>query len=784
VGDVQFAVRLFLRSPGFAAVTLLTLALGIGANTAIFSVVSGVLLQPLPFAEPDRLVQLNETDPRNGAGAVSYADLQDWRKQNTSFAAMIPYGNVSKNLENVADPERIATVWAGRGLFRMLGVEPIAGRTFRDDDPLNVVVIGAGFWKRRFGGDPALMGRTIALDGESFTVIGVMPESFHFPYRASQNELWIPWEVSPQWANNRSYRVDFLVGRLKPGVTLDAARSELGVIAKGLEVQYPDTNAGRSALITPLSETVAGRVRGALLTLLGAVGLVLLIACANVANLLLARAAARAREVSIRAALGASRSRLIRQFLLESVLLAFAGGLAGLLLAVWGAGLLLKLAVSQIPRASEIGLDWRVFAFLFMLCIGTGIGCGLASALSASQVQIQTGLKQRRGRVRDGLVVAEIALAFVLLMGACLLLRTFLHLQNIPTGMVANNVLTLHMTVSRPQLEIPGAYGRYVHQIEERVGQIPDVRAAGFIQYLPLQNSGWFGGFTILGRAPETDARMPRAELRYVSPGYFLALGIPIRRGRAFSDRDTNDAPLVILVNETLARRYFSNEDPVGQRTDRGIIVGVVGDVRQAGLDRPPAPEIYYTFAQNTAASSDPGVTLVVSSTIPPEALVSAVRAAIREVNPNQVIFNIKPMQRVIADSLADLNLYVWLIGLFAALALTLAAAGIYGVISYSVTKRTQEFGIRLALGADAKRLLRLVLSHGAGLAGLGLAVGAAGAFALTRLLKSLLVGVTPTDPATFAAVGILLAAVALIACLIPARRAMRVDPIVALRYE
>jgi predicted permease len=697
---------------------------------------------------------------------------------------MIPYGNVSKNLENVADPERIATVWAGRGLFRMLGVEPIAGRTFRDDDPLNVVVIGAGFWKRRFGGDPALMGRTIALDGESFTVIGVMPESFHFPYRASQNELWIPWEVSPQWANNRSYRVDFLVGKLKPGVTLDAARSELGVIAKGLEVQYPDTNAGRSALITPLSETVAGRVRGALLTLLGAVGLVLLIACANVANLLLARAAARAHEVSIRAALGASRSRLIRQFLLESVLLAFTGGLAGLLLAVWGAGLLLKLAASQIPRASEIGLDWRVFAFLFMLCIGTGIGCGLAPALSASQVQIQTGLKQRRGRVRDGLVVAEIALAFVLLMGAGLLLRTFLHLQNIPTGIVANNVLTLHMTVWRPQLEIPGAYGRYVHQIEERVGQIPGVRAAGFIQFLPLQNSGWFGGFTILGRAPETDARMPRAELRYVSPGYFQALGIPIRRGRAFSDRDTNDAPRVILVNETLARRYFSNEDPVGQRTDRGIIVGVVGDVRQAGLDRPPAPEIYYTFAQNTAASSDPGVTLVVSSTIPPEALVSAVRAAIREVNPNQVIFNIKPMQRVIADSLADLNLYVWLIGLFAALALTLAAAGIYGVISYSVTKRTQEFGIRLALGADAKRLLRLVLSHGAGLAGLGLVVGAAGAFALTRLLKSLLVGVTPTDPATFAAVGILLAAVALIACLIPARRAMRVDPIVALRYE
>jgi len=788
--DVRYAVRTLFKSPGFTVVALVALVLGIGANTAIFSVVSGVLLRPLPFAHPDRLVQLNEADPRNGVTVVSYGDLEDWRKQSASFEASIAYGNTSKSLQDVADPERIATTWAERGFFRMLGVEPVAGRTFREDDPLNVVVLSAGFWKRRFGGDASLIGKKITLDGEGFTVIGVMPDGFQFPYRASQTELWIPWVVPPRYEHNRSYRVDFVAGRLKPGVSLDAARAELHVIAKRLEAQYPESNKGRDARVTPLSEIVAGKVRSPLLILLGAVGLVLLIACANVANLLLARAAGRTHEVALRSALGATRGRLVRQFLTESLLLAIAGGLGGLLLAVWGTALLLKLAVSQIPRFGDIGLDWRVFVFLLAASVASGIGFGLAPALAASRIDVYSGLRDKtrqgsagRSRVRDGLVVGEIALAFVLLMGAGLMLRTFLHLVSTPTGLVADNVLTLHMTISSPQLSDVTGYGRYVKQLEERIGQIPGVRAAGFIQYLPLQNWGWSGWFSIAGR-PVLASAQPRAELRYVSPGYFRAMGIPIRSGRGLTDGDTGDSPRVILINEALSRRYFQNENPIGRQTDRGTIVGVVGDVHQAILGHPALPEIYYPFAQNTAASSDPGVSLVVSTRMPPEGVVSDVRKAIHQVNPAQAIFNVKTMERVIAESLSDLKLYLWLLGLFAALALALAVAGVYGVISYTVTARIHEFGIRVALGADSGNVLGLVLWHGGVLVMMGLVLGVAGALGLTRLLKSLLFGVTPTDPATFVIVSIVLAVVALAACLVPARRAMRVDPMVALRYE
>ena len=412
--------------------------------------------------------------------------------------------------------------------------------------------------------------------------------------------------------------------------------------------------------------------------------------------------------------------------------------------------------------------------------MATGIGFGLAPAIAAARADVQKGLKDSgsssRGRFRDGLVVAEVALAFVLLTGAGLLLRAFLHLQNTPTGLVAENVLTLHLS--------QGGDARHYYQIEERVAQIPGVRAAGFIQYLPLQNSGWEGYFTVAGRPPEIPSRQPMAELRYVTPGYFRAFGIPLRKGRVFTDRDNSEAPPVVLINEALARQYFPGEDPVGKRTSRGPIVGIVGDVRQLGLDRPPAPEIYYPIAQNYSQRSEYGMSLVVSGQVAPEALVSAVRAAIHEVNPNRAIFNIKTMRRVIADSLSNQKLYLWLIGLFAGLALLLAVAGIYGVISYAVAQRTREFGVRMAMGADTGRVLRLVLGHGVWLVGLGLALGVGGALALTRLLRSLLFGVTPTDPATFAAMAALLGAVAMLACLVPARQATRVDPAIALRHE
>jgi putative ABC transport system permease protein len=732
-------------------------------------------------------VQLNQPDPRfaAGPGPVYTADVQDWRSQSKTVLEISMYGNTSMSLLDVADPERIQTVRSDRGLFHMLGAAPMIGRTFHDDDPANVAVLGAGLWKRRFASDPSCIGRKIVLDREPYTIIGVMPESFQFPYRASLTELWIPWNVSI--GAGRNSRADAAAARLKTGVSPQAASSELTAIAQG-----------RGVRITPLSEVVTGSVRAALLTLLGAVGLVLFIACANVANLLLVRAARRSHEIAVRAALGAGRGRLIRQLLTESILLSMAGSLGGLLLAVAGTRAALRLAGPQIPRAWEIGLDWRVFCFLVAASVATGIAFGLLPALAASRVSPQEALRQSGGGrslgagswgwsgrwLRDGLVVSEIALSFVLLVSAGLVLRAFLRLQNTPAGLVTDHVLTLRLTAPLRDYPAPGSFGRYLQTLEDRVRQLPGVRAAGFIQFLPLQNWGWAAGFSIKGRPPEPDGRPLQAELRYVSPGYFEALRIPIRIGRVFTPRDTPDVPRVIVVNEALARTYFPNEDPVGRVTDRGIIAGVVGDVRTSRLDRPASPEIYYHFVQNAAATSDAGVSLVLRSQQPPETLARAVREAIHQVNGRQVVYDVKTMDQVVAASLSDMTLYVWLIGVFAGLAMLLAASGVYGVIAYAVAARTREFGLRVALGAQGAQILRLVLGHGAGMVACGLMAGGAGTLASGRLLGSLLKGADSTDAGTLAGVGVLLAAAGLAACLVPARRAMRVDPNVALKYE
>jgi putative ABC transport system permease protein len=733
-------------------------------------------------------VQLNETYQPNGIGTVSYPTLQDWRAQSTSFDSIIAYQNQSSNLQDNSNPERIATVAADRGVFQMLGVAPIAGRTFRNDDPTHVVVVGEGFWKRRYGSDPALIGKNITLDGEAYTVIGIMPQNFQFPYRASITELWIPLEIPANLVSARGTHFLFVGARLKQGATLAGAAREMEVIAKRLEQQYP-TNLGRSVKLTPLNEVVVGSVRSSLMVLLGAVGLVLLIACVNVANLLLARAAGRTKEVAIRMALGAGRGRLIRQFLTESVILAMAGGLAGLLFAAWGTGLLVQLAASQIPRSWEIGLDWRVFSFLVMVCVVTGIAFGLAPALAATRQDVQPAMKESggrgsagrsQGRLRDVLVVAEIALAFVLMIGAGLMLRAFYSLQHTSTGLTAENVLTLRMTLAKSRYDAAPAIAHYYGDLEDRIAQIPGVSSVGFISLLPLQSWGNNGNLSIDGHPPDKSGNDPLVEVRIVNAAYFRTMGVPVLRGREFNAQDHQDTPIVAMINETAARSYFGNEDPIGKKTNRGTIVGIVADVRQEGLDQPTAAELYQALSQNPLSA----MTLAVRSQLPPEALTGAVREAIRQVDSTQAIFNVKSMNRVIADSLQQWNLYSWLLGLFAGLALVLSMAGIYGVISYAVTARTQEFGIRLALGADGSRLLRLVLGHGSVLIAIGLIAGAGGAMALTRLLKSLLAGVSPFDPATFAAAGALLAAIALLGCIVPARRAMQVDPMIALRAE
>jgi predicted permease len=697
---------------------------------------------------------------------VTAGDLDVWRRQARSLERAATYSPFSQTLQRTATPERVATVRADGSFFATLGVAALHGRTFRDSDPPTVVVASFGFWRRHFAGDPAAVGRSITLDGEFFTLLGVMPERFQFPYRSTPTDLWTPWAPRTEPTS----RLDAVIGRLRPDVTVDAARRELSARSAGL---MP----GRHSNVTRLGDVIGGPVRRSLLVLLGAVGFVLLAACANVANLLLARAAARRRDLAVRRALGAGRGRLIRQSLAESLLLAISGGVVGLLIGKGGSHLLLTFASSHLPRAGEIGFDWRVFAFLTAVCVLTGVGVGLVPALGSMRGTLQHDLtigergSAVHGRLQDGLVVAEIALAFMLIVGAGLLLRTFLNLQRTPTGFTADGVLTLHLAV---------ADAGDSRALIDRVSRIPGVTAAGFISLLPLQHSNWFGRFAMAGRPGDGSA-----EFRYVTPRYFDAIGIPLRRGRGLTDADTADAPKVLLVNEALAARYFPNEDPIGRvLTDRGTIVGVVGDVRQSRLDRPADPEIYYPVAQNFAQLRSVGSTMVVRSAMPPEALAHVIREAIREVRPGQAVFQIETLARVVAQSIGSQRLSLWLLTVFAAIAMVLAATGIYGVIAYLVTLRTREYGIRLALGASRGQVLRLVLARGSRLIAIGLGVGVAGALALTRFLQALLYGVSATDPATLGAAAGLLAAVALLACLLPARRAARVNPLVALRAE
>jgi putative ABC transport system permease protein len=796
--DLRFGLRSLRRSPGFTVVAVLCLALGICANAAIFSVLNAVLLRPLPYAQPDRLVRIYETFGTHTRSSASFADVHDWQEQSSSFEGMAAWLEVSLTLQGASEPERIKVVAGTAGLFPLLGVSPLLGRTFSPGhaEPASgqVIVLGEKLWRRRFSGDPSLIGRAIQIDGSPYTVVGVMPASFDFPPNAAA-DAWGLFDPSPAVQQARGYGFLAAVGRLKPGVSVAASVAELRPIMRRLEKQYP-VQAGRGVDALALRETVVGSSRPALLVLLGAVSLVLLIACANVANLLLARAAVRRREVAVRLALGAGRARLIRQFLVESLVLALAGALLGALLAGWSLWALTPLAQSALPTSGGIPLDGRVFGFLALISALSGLAFGIVPALQASREDVRGTLNDagakataggRQQSFRNALVVLEIALSLVLLIGAGLLMRGFLHLSGTPSGLVAENVLTAHVSV--PDARIKGATVRLFQPMLQKVREIPGVRSAAIVSLLPIQDAWTNGSYKVEGRPAPLPGQAPNAEFRTASPDFFASLGIPILRGRDFAESDGGPGVRRVIVNEALARQQFPGENAVGRqlRLDKEgphTIVGVVGSVRQAGLDEEPLPEIYFPYTQVGAEGGLFDATLVIRTAVAPASVTADVRRAVRSVDPSLPLFRVTTMEEVIADSLAARRLNLWLLGIFAAIALVLSAAGLYGVISYLVAQRTREIGIRIALGAQNREVVGLVMGQGARLTAAGIALGLLGAFAFTRLLASLLDGVSARDPLTFAGVAALLAAVALLATWIPARRAARVDPMLAIRNE
>jgi len=794
--DLRYGVRMLSKNPGFTFVAVFTLALGIGANSAIFSVVNAVLLRPLRFKDPEQLVRIWEKLPQGGTGSVSVPNLKDWREQNDVLAGMAAYSFVNFNLQSQDSPERISGAAVTGDFFDVMGVAPQLGRTLRagEDQPgaHRVVVLGHQLWQRNFGADPQIVGKRIPVNGEDFTVVGVMSPGFSFPSRLT--ELWTPLALPPDRIANRGNHFLNVIARMKPDVTLDQAQRQMSVIARRLEQQYPDSQTGRGIQLSLLQEAIVRNTRPALLTLLCAVGFVLLIACVNVANLLLARATARRREIGIRLALGAGRFRLVRQLLTESLLLAALGGALGLLLAKWGVNILVAMATQILPRAGEVGLDARVISFTSLLSLLTGVVFGLAPALQSSKADAQSALKEggsagesRQSHwLRSLLVVAEVAAAFVLLIGAGLMINSFVHLRRVDAGLRSENALTMSLTLPDAKYQTPKSTVSFFRQLLERISTLPGVEAAGMINLLPMQQWGWNSDFQIEGRAPFPPGKAPLVELRTVSPDYFRAMGIPLVAGRFLTDQDNERSERVTLINQTFAQRYFSDQNPIGKRINPDLdgwmtIVGVVGDVKQAGLADSVRVELYAPHTQVQLSNS---MSLVVRSSSDPAAFVAAIRRETQALDPAQPIYNVKTMETVIAESVSDRRLNMVLLSVFSGLALLLAVVGVYSVMSYTVTRSTREIGIRMALGAQARDVLKLVVAQGLALAGIGMAIGAMAAFGLTRLMTGLLFGVSATDPLTFVTIALSLTWVTLPACYVPARRATKVDPMVALRYE
>ena len=796
--DIRFAIRLLVRKPGFTAVALVTLALGIGANTVIFSVVNAILLNPLPFPDSGRLVRLGESHG-NYSGNFTYASFIDLGNETETIENISAARFWSDNLTDGSEPEQVSILLVSANFFRAFGVHPQLGRTFlpEEDTPGRdkVVVMSDRLWQRRYGGDPNVIGKTIKVGVNERTIIGVMPSGFESSVLFSgQYDLWTPLVPGGQLHNNRRSHLLAVVGRLKPQVTIEQAETELRAVGAGIEQMNPGVDdPNLTVTVTGLQERLVAPMRPALLVLLCAVGSVLLIACANVANLLLARSAAREREMAIRLALGASRWRLARQLLTESALIGLAGGAAGLLLAVWGVDSITALAPANLPRINEVSIDGSVLAFTLFTSVLTGIVFGLAPALQLPRLSIHEVVKDgargstgaRRRWLRHSLVVSEVAIALVLLIGAGLLINSFLRLQRLDRGFDERNVLALNMTLSRyskPEQQIA-----FLKEVLERAAQVPGVRSVGLTSTLPLRG-GPATTFVLEDRPPVPFGDEPSADIRIVDANYFRTMGIPLRAGREFADTDTSNAQKVMVINENLARSYWPGEDPIGKRVtmkDWGPpltaeIVGVAGDVKAGGLDSDVRPMIYWAYPQFPVIFD----TIVARTEGDPLSMIGAIKSQIWSVDPSQPIAGVETMEQVLAGSLAQRRFNMLLLGVFAVLALALAAIGIYGVISYTVSQRTHEIGVRVALGARGSDVLALVVRQGMTLAFAGVGLGLAAAAGLTRLMSTLLFGVNPIDAPTFVVVAAVLLAVALAACVIPARRATKVDPMVALRCE
>jgi putative ABC transport system permease protein len=803
--DLRFGWRMLIRRPAFSAIAILALALGIGANTAIFSVVNTVLLKPLPYRDPQRLVLVwTRFLPDLPQNWVSGPEVVDFRERSKSFESLAVLNWPTFSLTGTGEPEQIQAGQSSASLFPMLGIAPIHGRVFSEDEDKpgaeRVVMLSYGFWKRRFGGDPAIVGKTIALDSQNATVVGVLPEGFGVLPPDAQSpkdiDLWVPQSRDFKTLSRGSHFLR-VIGLLKPGVTVEGARAEMDIVAEQMDKEFYN-NFGFGANVVPLLGHVTREVGPALWLLLGAVGFVLLIACANVANLLLANAVAREREIALRSALGAGRFRLMRQLISESILLGLVGATVGLLLAWGGLVALRAIAPANLPRLDELSIDGRVLAFTLGVAILTGILFGLVPALQATRIDLNDALKEggrgagggmRGNRLRGMLVVIEIAVSLVLLAGAGLMMRSFWRMQQVDPGFQSANVLTLRLQLPVAKYAQNPQIISFYQSLLERVRALPGVASAGMNSGLPMAGSYSSGTITVDNPEASKDNASFEADWRQISPGYLPSMKIPLLSGRDFNDGDKTDGMMVVMVDENFARRFWPNGDPLGKRIKRGgmqstqpwmTIVGVVKHVHDYGLNVEGREQVYFPHPQFAGRA----MFLTIRTAGDPLALAGAARSAVWSIDPAQPISRVRSMEEYIYTSAAQPRFNMLLLAIFAALAMILAAVGIYGVMSYAVTQRTHEIGIRLALGAEPRQIIRLVVGQGLGLVGAGIGIGIVGAIAVTRLMKTLLFGISATDPATFAGMAGLLVVVALIACYLPARRATRVDPMIALRYE